>query len=108
MNDLEQRIEATVNLLKGAAERAGMIVTADLRVSEVDAAQLIGYSARTLANLRQFSNGPDFYRRTAGGKGRVSYRLQDLGRWIEETRNLHTDEVEFLTRESPSTARKPS
>lgn len=76
------RIAATAAALEAAARAAGMWLTADLRIGEVDAAEMIGLAAPTLANRRAAGTAPPHYR-IGGGGHRVSYRLNDLARFIE-------------------------
>lgn len=82
---LEDRAEATAGNLRSAALDAGMVVSGDARVSESDAAVLLGYAARYLAQLRLEGKGPTAYGRGLNGC-RVSYRLTDLAEWIESAR----------------------
>lgn len=62
-----------------------MEISADLRVSEKDAAVLIGYSAAHLKALRQAGEGPRSYRIGVAGS-RISYRFDDLASWVEVAR----------------------
>ncbi|WP_082817916.1 DNA-binding protein [Variovorax boronicumulans] len=80
-----ERIEATTVLLAAFAVAEDVTVTADMRVSEKDAADLLGYAPGHLKNLRQEGRGPVSYQRGVGGS-RVSYRLTDLSAWIEAGR----------------------
>jgi hypothetical protein len=81
MNDLETRVAATARMLLSASREASMFVTGDHRVSEQDAATLIGFThAGSLKNARSEGRAPPHYRRA----GRVTYRLCDIARWIEE------------------------
>ena len=87
MNGLPARIEKTTARLLAVCEKRGMALTADDRVSESDAALLLGYTPGSFKNLRStFGTGPAHYRRPAGAGGRVSYRVEDLAAWIERTR----------------------
>lgn len=86
-DDAAARIEATTAALEAAARSAEKWITADGRVGEVDAAELIGLAASTLANRRSAGTAPAHYR--LGGAGhRVSYRLHDLARFIEFLREV--------------------
>lgn len=76
------RIAATATALEAAAVAAGKWITADGRVGEQDAAELIGLAASTLSNRRQAGTAPAHFR-LGGGGHRVSYRLIDLARFIE-------------------------
>lgn len=80
-----ERVEATTALLVVAAIDAGYAVSGDMRVSETDAAHLLGLTPGHLKNLRQEGRGPISYRASVGGC-RVSYRLSDLSAWIEGAR----------------------
>lgn len=81
-DDLQSRIEATARVLREAASLVGMTITGDGRVGEADAAQLLGMAAGSLKNQRTEGRGPPAYMRGVAGM-RVSYRLDDLARWIE-------------------------
>ena len=69
-----------------AAKNDGLVMSADGRVNERDAAKLLGYSAGHLKALRQEGNGPTFYTVGVDG-GRHSYRLADLASWVEVARD---------------------
>jgi hypothetical protein len=75
----------TAARLNAAAMEAGMTVSGDLRVSEKDAAKLLGHAAGYLKNMRQEGRAPKHYTRGVGG-GRISYRFHDMAEWIEERR----------------------
>ncbi len=80
-----ERIERTrAQLLQVCTERQ-ITITADERVSETDAAVLLGCAAGSLKNMRTLGTSPPFYRR-AMNNSRVSYRLSDLAEWIENGR----------------------
>jgi hypothetical protein len=84
MGDDRTRAEQTARLLREAAALAGMVITGDARVSEADAARLLGLANGTLRNLRAEGKGPRRY--AIGFAGcRVSYRVDDLAEWIEST-----------------------
>jgi hypothetical protein len=76
------RIEETAELLRTAARAANMVITGDDRISEADAAALLGYAPDTLARKRQAGTGPAAYGMGFAGC-RVSYRIVDLAEWIE-------------------------
>lgn len=78
-------IEDAAAMLLKATKTHGMTITADERVSEKDTAQLLGYSAGSLKNMRQEGKAPHHYKRGVGG-GRISYRLMDIATWIEDRR----------------------
>lgn len=82
----DDRAADTAQTLLAAARDAGMVITGDLRIKECDAAVLLGYAPETLAQKRTQGSGPVAYGRGFGG-ARVSYRLDDLARWIEAGRD---------------------
>jgi hypothetical protein len=79
------RIDETEALLRQAANAACMFISGDSRVSEADAAALLGYSADHLAELRKLGKGPPAFRIGMNG-ARKSYRLVDIAAWIEDQR----------------------
>lgn len=79
------RVEATLRLLLAAVREAGVPMSGDRRVSEENAAALVGVAAGTLKNLRTEGTGPAAYRTPVGGS-RWSYRLDDLAAWLEARR----------------------
>lgn len=85
--DLEKqaRTEVCYQKLRAAVIDRGYPLTADERVTENDAAELLGYVAGSLKNLRTLGVSPPFYRKPVGGC-RISYRLTDLAEWIESAR----------------------
>lgn len=78
-----EKIDRTTAFLMTGAQAQGFAISADLRISELHAAQLLGYTAGHLKNLRQDGKGPQFYHRGVGGS-RISYRLTDLAMWVEK------------------------
>ncbi|MCK1539115.1 MULTISPECIES: hypothetical protein [unclassified Bradyrhizobium] len=83
----DDRAADTASALLTAARDAGMTITGDGRVTEADAAVLLGYAPETLAKKRTLGSGPVAYGRGFGG-ARISYRLDDLARWIEAGREI--------------------
>lgn len=77
--------DTTAVRLHDAAIQAGMTISGDLRVSEKEAAKLLGYAAGYLKKMRQEGRAPKHYTRGVGG-GRISYRLDDIAEWIEARR----------------------
>ena len=77
----DDRISSTTRALESAASSAGMWISGDGRVTEADAAALLGLAPGTLANLRGAEIAPTHYR-----TGRVTYRIADLAHWIEAHR----------------------
>ena len=84
--EFEDRVERTTGSLRRAAIAAGVVMSGDLRVGEQDAATLLGISAGYLKRLRQEDRGPPAYGIGVGG-GRVSYRLPDIARFVEQRRD---------------------
>jgi hypothetical protein len=76
---------STYERLLAACHERGFVVTGDGRVSEIDAAELLGLTPGSLKNKRLLGCAPPHYRRPAGNS-RVSYRLTDLADWIDEAR----------------------
>jgi Helix-turn-helix domain len=81
------RIEVTAQMLAAAAQDQAMFVSGDQRVSESDAAALLGYSGSTLRQLRGEGKGPTAYSIGMNGS-RWSYRLYDLAAWVEGRRDF--------------------
>lgn len=84
--DLSGRVEQTEQQLRKAAHDAGLWITGDGRIGEIDLAQLLGYAPSTLANRRREGRAPPAYRLGSRGGSRVTYRLAEVARWIEATR----------------------
>jgi hypothetical protein len=80
-----ERVETTIVLLAAAAIDAGYAVSGDMRVSEENAANLIGLSPGYLKMLRKEGNGPISYQVGVNGS-RISYRIHDLAAWIDHAR----------------------
>lgn len=80
-------VEATTAALRASALEQKMIVSGDGRISEKDAARLIGYSAGYLKALRLAGNGPVHFA-VNGKRSRVSYRMEHLAAWIEMSREV--------------------
>lgn len=78
-------VQTTADQLHAAALQRELIISADLRVNEKDAAGLLGYAAGYLKHMRQEGRAPKHYTRGVGG-GRISYRLTDIAIWIEHRR----------------------
>lgn len=89
---IAERIERTERLLAEAARDLDMVISGDGRVSEADAAKLLGYAPRYLKQMRIEGRSPIAYRCGMAG-ARVSYRIEDLGRWIEERRDTGAAEA---------------
>ena len=85
MNIDSDRIEGTVRLWLATLREQGRAVTGDQRVSEADAAVLLGITPEGLKNRRHEGDAPVAYRLGVGGS-RMSYRLSDLAAWLEARR----------------------
>lgn len=83
--DLDRRALDTAKVLLAVIEKNALVMSADQRVSEVDAARLIGMEPASLKNLRAEGGAPPNYRVPVNGQ-RVSYRVLDLALWIEGKR----------------------
>ncbi|MDP4028522.1 MAG: hypothetical protein Q8P42_06085 [Gallionella sp.] len=81
----DERIGATLRALEAACRENKIFMSGDQRVSESDAAYLLGLSGGGLKNLRHEGAAPVAYRMPING-ARVSYRLMDLAAWIESRR----------------------
>lgn len=80
-----EAVEKCREILEAAASTAGVPITADGRVSESDAAVLLGVAPLTLRNWR-LTTAPIPWHRIGGPSGRVTYRLRDLAAHIEAAR----------------------
>lgn len=85
-SEQQQRASAMAEGFMMAAVERGMHITPDGRVSEADAAELLGIEHTSMKNLRHGYQGPSFYQRGAGKGTRVSYRFDDLVAWLERGR----------------------
>ncbi|KQW36515.1 hypothetical protein [Rhizobacter sp. Root404] len=85
MGDAEARIQACQSALEAHCVERRLVLSGDLRVSEEDAAKLLGIAHGHLKNMRQEGKGPASYARGMNGC-RLSYRLLDLALWIEAGR----------------------
>lgn len=81
-----ERLAQVAQALRAAALERGMHITADGRVSEADAAELVELSPPSLKGLRLSFCGPAHYYRGAGNSSRISYRFDDLASWLESFR----------------------
>ena len=81
----DDRIELTERLLLAVVEAAGWPMSADKRVGEAAAAALLGWTHDSLRNKRAEGKAPPAYR-IGIGAAKVTYRITDLARWIEEQR----------------------
>jgi hypothetical protein len=74
-----------LELLRKHVQDRAFTISADERVGERDAAELLELHRDSLARLRQEGKGPPAY--VLGlGRARISYRLIDLVLWIEGRR----------------------
>jgi len=83
---IQDRIEACARALEAHCRESGVFITGDGRISEVDAAGLLGLAPGTLKNMRGQREGPAAYRTPINGC-RVSYRILDLAGWVEVGRD---------------------
>ena len=87
MNEFDVRVQSTMSDYRAWCADNNVTVTPDGRVGELDASRLLGYgNPGSLKNLRQQGFGPPHYLRVVAG-AKVSYRLSDLARWVEKSRN---------------------
>lgn len=84
--DLSGRVEQTEARLREAAQNAGYWISADGRIGEQDLAKLLGMPVATLVNRRREGRSPPFYRMGVRSGSRVSYRLDEVAKWIETSR----------------------
>ena len=82
---LQARSKRTEAMFKRVAAALGIFVTADGRIGAGHAAALLGYAEGSLRNMRSAGGGPCFFNRPLGGYSK-SYRLADLARWVERSR----------------------
>ncbi|AUN94983.1 hypothetical protein C0099_08575 [Pseudazoarcus pumilus] len=82
----EQRTHEIAQAMRDAIRANRVAVSCDERVSEADAAQLLGLHPGTLKNLRHQGTGPPAYRIPVAGS-RISYRVDDLAAWVEARRH---------------------
>lgn len=78
---LVAEIESTCAELLAFTREHGVAISADLRVSERDAAKMLGIAPTYLKALRLAGNGPSFFAVGVAGS-RYSYRLRDIASWI--------------------------
>ena len=83
--ELDRRAFDTAKVLLAVIDKNDLPMSADQRVSEVDAARLIGMEPGSLKNLRTEGGAPPNYRVPVNGQ-RISYRVLDLALWIEGKR----------------------
>lgn len=83
--DPRVRIMDTAKALLATVEKNAIVMSADQRVSEADAARLIGLAPASLKAMRAEGTAPPSYRAPVGGS-RISYRVLDLSQWVEERR----------------------
>jgi hypothetical protein len=85
MTDLETRIIGTEKLLLARVTELGATMTGDQRISEEVAALLLGTTGPALKQARHEGRAPKAYALGAGCRSRVSYRISELARYIEES-----------------------
>lgn len=80
-------IAACAALLLDAARESGFFISGDQRISESDAAALLGLSQSRLKEIRLSGDAPPHF--VLGLNGcRVSYRIIDLAAWIQVHRTF--------------------
>jgi hypothetical protein len=83
--EAEARAAVVLAMFRARATELQMIISADGRISEHDAAILLKIHRDTLRRKRNEGSGPKGY--TIGvGKSQISYRLTDLARYVEKNR----------------------
>lgn len=87
---IDDLVEATTAALESAAREGNIFMSGDCRVSEADAAALLGYSPNHFRQLRAEGKGPPAYMLGLNGS-RISYRIRDLAIWIESRRENFED-----------------
>ncbi|MFT3664633.1 helix-turn-helix transcriptional regulator [Piscinibacter sp.] len=86
----EARVAATEAVLRARCDDEESFITADGRVGESVAAELLGIAEGTLANKRRAGKAPPHFQ--VGGRGHpITYRLHDLAEWLEAFRNFGHD-----------------
>lgn len=80
-SETERRIDLTARELRARAVELDFVISADGRVGERDAAQLIPVHHETMRRWRAEGGGPIAYQRPVG-RARVSYALDDLAHWL--------------------------
>jgi len=83
----DERIEATLRALQAACREANIFVTGDSRISENDAARILGLHPGSLKNMRSAGEAPTSYGIGVNGS-KISYRLLDVACWIERRRDV--------------------
>lgn len=67
-----------------------MISTISPRVPPAEAASILGFSQKTLANWRSNGGGPRFIKINGGA---VRYAVEELARWCDERTVTSTSEI---------------
>ncbi|UGB39723.1 hypothetical protein [Frateuria soli] len=80
-----EAVQKCLEILEAAARVSNFSITPDGRVSESDAAALLGVAPLTLRNWRLATAAIPWHR-IGGPAGRVTYRLADLAAHIEAAR----------------------
>lgn len=79
---MENRVKETAARLEEAVKNKGYYITADGRVSEEVAAELIGIAFGTLKNWRHSGKAPRHYKKPVSRCG-SSYKIIDIAQWLE-------------------------
>jgi hypothetical protein len=80
-----QRTALTLDQLRRAVRDFQMLLSADERISEANAARLLGLRSDSLSRKRLDGSGPIGYGLPLG-KAKITYRLSDLATWMEQHR----------------------
>lgn len=84
--ELDGGATRTAETLHAAARAASYWVSGDGRIGEADLASLLGLTPASLANKRREGSAPPAFN-LGGGGHRVTYRIDDVARWIEAHRD---------------------
>lgn len=85
MSDSEARIAETVARLDAEIRRRKIRLSPDGRMTEGAAEQLVGLRPGAFRKYRAIGTSPLFFR-IAWQSARITYRADDLARWIEARR----------------------
>jgi hypothetical protein len=81
--DFLARVDETEARLANAAREAGAFISGDGRISEADAAKLLGYTREHLKHKRHEGRAPRYFHIGLNGS-KVSYRLRAIAFWLEQ------------------------
>lgn len=80
------RLELRLAMLRRRAIECGFITSADDRISERHAAELLAINIQTLRRMRAEGSGPSFYDIGVAGS-KISYWLPDVAEFMERRRD---------------------